>query len=494
MKPLASTALAGFFLATSCLGAVAAPATPEEAAQITQSLARYLGALAAGNQPALTVAPRGDSYAVTIDFGGLAGWMKSMGLDATVAPGKMPLTLARQPDGNWRVTQEGDFSLAYNSANQSGTFKVGGVKSSTLYNTTLQAVVSGTSDVAALSSNSKASPPKSASVESTRESHAIHSEVTGVAAGPGAVTATFSQTIHDTKQRVFISNPFGAEGTPPFHLEFALGEARGDGKIVAMRSPALLDLWAWLVAHPSKDAVRGGQSELKPLLRAALPVFDNLSASMDAKNVVVTALEGKNFGADEAKFEIGFSGAKADGAAREAFAAQGITIADGVLPTWAHGLSPREAALDLSASGYDLGRVANAAIDALDLEATTPIAPRDSAGMLSKLLPTGLARFKLATLRFANADYELSVNGEGTAGLGAKPVGALNIRLKGFDAVQKALAEGGKTDQNAAQASASLGLARALSKPGPDGSLVWEIAMSEDGKLSVNGNALGGGK
>jgi hypothetical protein len=291
-----------------------------------------------------------------------------------------------------------------------------------------------------------------------------------------------------------MSKPTGGSATPPLDVRVGLGETRADLKIEAARNDALLDLWAWLVAHPSFDAIRASQGELKPLLRAAIPLFDRFGAVVDAKKLSISAMEGKSLSADGARFELDLSGVTPRGSLREAISLTGLDIADGLLPPWAFALRPRDVAIDVAVSGYDPAGFANAFIDAFDLDAVQPLNPRDRGNVFGRLLPSGMLDLSVNKLRVAGPGYELVVEGSGRASVGGRPVGTLKVQLKGFDALQASLTEGAKTDATASQALAMLGVAKLMSRPGADGAMGWDLGLGPNGEATINGVQFGGKK
>ncbi len=493
MKYVFYPALTGLILFAPAIRAVAAPATPEEAAGIVRQFEKYFGPVAQGDHPLLTMAPAGDSYTASLDFSGLAAKASQSGLAFTVTPQPMTMKLTRQPDGKWRIIQADDFAFSYKSAGASGELKAEGVSSDSLFDPAPGAVISGRSDIRTLSMHSIDASGQGPAANVTRVSNGIHTEITGGASGPDSVTYAFVQTIQDTKQHISMGGSAGTPaGAPALDFELSLGAVKSEGRIEAIRNSALLDLWAWFVAHPSQEAIAGAQAELKPLLRSALPVFGHLDVSADVRDVAVTAMGGQHFAASEAVVGFGLNGAGQNGLLRETIALKGVALPAGLLPAWSVALTPKDVSADLSITGYDLARFAEAAIAAFNLESKPPIPANEGAGLVSKLLPDGLANMKLADFSISGAGYKISASGEANVGPGLKPLGSVTIRAMGLDAIQRAIADAAKTDKSAQQAVAMLGMARLLSKPGPDGSAQWALAMGADGKMTVNGNSLGG--
>ena len=54
-----------------------------------------------------------------------------------------------------------------------------------------------------------------------------------------------------------------------------------------LRIRALVDLWAFGVAHSDATALKAAQGELRDILRRALPLFDHLSQSGSVRDLAI---------------------------------------------------------------------------------------------------------------------------------------------------------------------------------------------------------------
>jgi hypothetical protein len=487
-------------IAAALLCSVAAPtfaadATPDGAARLANTFEKYFGKAVSGETPAMTVAPNGEAYTLTFHIDRFVDLLRKAGAPFSVAPSAWTFNIAPQPDGKWKTSYGAMPPLAVTTSDGAMTITIDGVAGGGVFDPALPGYLSDTANFASISSESTNSKPGGLALTMSRKSADIEGQLTGTMISPGVQSATYRQTIGATTQNMLIASPAKSDGvkTEPIAINVAIGATTTDVALESIRNRGILDLWAFAVAHPSKNAIRDSQVELKNLIRAALPLFDRIDGKADIKSISVTSPIGKvSVGA--ASVGLAMNGAVENGSFGEEIAATGIELPDGLLPPWAKDLSPRDVSLGVDVEGFDLARSAETIISALNLEFDPPLKPDVGGAALAKLLPRGALDVKLNGIRVANAAYEVTVDGALKVSPGAAPSGSGTVRAKGLDAVQKALAEGAKTDKNAANAVGALALARALAKAGPDGTSTWEIVMSPEGQLTVNGAPLGGGK
>lgn len=490
MSSVRKSLLAG----VACLGlasaARAADATPEEALSLTQTLQKYIGRSTNADHPLLKITPSGDHYDVAVDYADLLASARAFGLEATLSPSPLHFTMTKLPDGKWRVDHKSDLTLDYKAKDQSGSVKMDGMSSSTIVDANLEAPVSGTTDIATISAKSVATGPKGGGAEVTSVAHAAHMDIKGEAAGPGQINLALNQSLKDRAQHFDLQLPDGVSHA----FDLSVGDSAGKASFAAYRNKAVLDLWAWFVAHPSREEMRKDPATFKELLRGLGPLFDRVDADGAVKDVAVKADMGWKVAIANVSGGIGLNGAGATGDFHPHFALSGLVVPTEVMPPWSASLAPKDIAFDVDVTGYDLSRVTDAAIAAIDLDKDPMIAPSASADFINRLLPTGFATANIKAISISGAGYALNVAGQIRGGAGAMPTGSLTVTLKGFDTLRAAMTEGAKTDRFAAQAMAGLGVARAMAKDGPDGTLTWEIATANDGGLTVNGAPLGGGR
>lgn len=256
------------------------------------------------------------------------------------------------------------------------------------------------------------------------------------------------------------------------------------------RNRALLNLWAWFVVHPSADAVKSAQDELRPLLRAALPIFDRMDISGDAKKVSASFPAGR-FAIDNSALGFDLNGPGAPGSLTVKLSANGIDLSVDAMASWVRSLVPRDIAMEVNVSGYDLAKAMETIVANVDLGATPPLKPEVEASLRGDVLPSGTVLVRAVGVRLASDLYEVSMDGQIKAGPGVKPTGSMVMRAKGLEAVQGILAEAAKTDHTAQSSMIALATAEGFATVAADGGSTWEIVLGEDGQVTVNGHSLG---
>lgn len=457
----------------------AEPATPEGAAELTTMFQTYLGAV----DGVVLVEPGDESYTVTLDFAPLTAKIPQG--TATITP--MEFELADNGDGTWAMTQDQPFAMrvsvpgqlemdiAAESMTSEGTFdaalQVFTTSSSSFTNLTMTQVMT---DPAMGQQN-----VKYAIAEGSYDSTAAAS-----ASGEGVdTTSTFAASgVSET----FDLPPMG-EGAPPMSITFTADSYEGDGTMTGLRPDAFYKLLAFFVAHPAPEAISAAQADLKTILTDAGPIFDHLESEATVSAVKVTTPMG-DVTAEALGVTVEAGGLVEDGLFREAISVTGLALPAGLVPEWAVDLVPKDATLDFAASRFNLAAPAALFIAAMDLTKPEPVDEATGQQMLAALLPEGVVDVTLAPGSITAPIYGLTFEGAMSAGPASMPVGKATITATGATAVEQALTKA--PPEVGQQGAMMLGMAQAMAKPGENGALIWELEMTADGKMLVNGTDM----
>ncbi len=495
MKRVGFHALAGALLLSCAMPARALDATPAEAERLTHVFETYLGKAAPGESPLFSVIPNGASYRLQFNLQRVFAAFGAAGVKIAMTPTNWTYDLAPQADGKWRVTHGNDLTFDLTLPNMTETIKTEGLRGDGLYDPAIPGFVAYTGDAAKMTADAANSAPDGTRMVMSQSVEGIHQTLTGVMKSDGIESFTHVYTASKATQHIVFTPAVKTPGQTPaaVPIDVSYGALSSNAQIDGMRNRAITALWAWLVAHPSKEAVVAAQRDFKELARAALPVFERATAKADLKPLSVATPVG-TFSAGAATVGLTLAGAVAAGEFGESISFRDMVVPTALLPAWAKDMVPRDLDIDFNVGGFDAAAALATILDGMDLAATPPISKDVEASLEGKLLASGGVTVKIAKARVANAAYDISLDGQVRAGPAINPTGAGTVRAKGLDALQKSLTEAAKTDKNAQNALGGLAIARTLAKPGPDGTLVWEIAMGTDGQLTINGNAMGGGK
>ena len=460
-------------------GASAAPATSEQASAIKAAIERYVGGGTGGASP-VAVTPENDHYSVAIDLKQAFHVLERFGfaLDpATYAMSATPLE-----GGTWRVASSGvpritakhgdnSYSVIVNNAKFEGVFDpdvLGFQTSSFAYDSMSIAVVT----------------PQGGT--QTREINRGRQTSTGTTTGEGIASVQIAQHNDGFSQDVHLDVP-GPNGAPGL-LSLKSASETANLAVDDLHSRAITELWAFFVEHPDEEAIKASQTDLKNLLRKALPLFRQWSQGGSAEHLSIDSPFGA-FTAEHIGGQFKTTGLVQDGKIEADLHYDGATIPTGLVPGWAEGLVPTTAALQQSFAGFHLDTVGQQVIDGLsfdtpDLLSTETVQKlRESVGPLERMVAT------LGPSHFESKDLKLDLDGEVRL---TKPLPdfSVNIRASGLDQALQNIQARAEGDKNASQLIAVLVLAKGLGKAGTDGSLSWAVTKSGAGDVLINGLSL----
>ena len=466
--------------------ALAAAATAEEAQRLTGVFQTYLG-----TEPGVvTVTPSGEVYDVKIDFAPLIAKIKQPNFSAEVSP--VVMTLTDQGGGKWLVTQDSPLSYSAKIPGQLDmAVKIGALKSSAVFDQNISAFTSSTYDIADVVFDETVTTPEAMTMHVAYNVKAMHYETASTAAGADAVDTTFHAAMSGLTETIGI--PAGPPGGPPMNITVTAETGTQDGTIKGMKAQAIYRLIAWFVAHPSEEAIKAGQAELKSLVGAGLPLFENLTGTGALQNLSVTTPVGP-FGIASLGFDLGVNGVVADGMLHEGIRADGLTLPPGLVPPFATDLVPQSFALDFKVSDFNLADPARMLLDMIDLTVARPTTPEENLKLLTALLPKGAVEISMGPGKVTAKLYDVDFEGRMTAGPVGVPLGAATIRAKGLDDVMKALQAA--PPEMIGKAMPAIIAAKGMAKTEADGSLSWKIENTISGTVLVNGidvSKMGGG-
>ena len=476
-----STALPALFAASA---ACALPATPEGAAHLTAVFQTYLGTLAG----VVTVVPEGEVYTLTLDAAPLLAMAPAEAGSYAMTP--LVMVLTDNGDGTWGVTQDQALSL---TAALAGQFEIkldiAAMSSEGVFDEAMMAFATSTSEFSGVTLVEKITPPGEPPVDVTMAVASGTAESTATPNAEGGVDATTALIMTGFTQTMMMP-PMG-EGMPPMPITISVETQEQTGDMTGYRPEAFLGLIEWAVAHPSQAAMQADMAGLKAVIEGGLPFFETLTGSGTMTNITVGTPMGP-VGIAEASIEVDMNGVVEDGLFREAITLSGLTLPEGVLPPWSVPLLPSDLALDVTVSGFDLASPAAIMMALFDMPMGSEPDQAMQEAALAALLPAGAVEITLAPGSLSGVGYELTYEGDMTAGPMAMPAGSATVTLTGIDAIMAALQAA--PDDMKGQALPMIGMAQGMATRGPAGELVWEIDATTPGSLKVNGMDMMGGQ
>ena len=476
-----ATAIPALFAASA---ACAAPATPEGAAHLTEVFQTYLGTVAG----VVTVVPEGEVYTLTLDAGPLMAMAPAEAGTYAMTPLVMELT--DNGGGTWGVTQDQALSL---TAALAGAFEIkvdiAAISSEGVFDEALMAYATSSAEFSGVTVAEKITPTGQPPMDVTIAIASGTTESTGEANPEGGVDVATTLTMAGFTETMMMP-PMG-DGMPPMPITISVESQEQTGDLAGFRPEAFLGLIAWAVAHPSQEAMQADMAGLKAVIAGGLPFFETLTSSGTATNIAVQTPMGE-VGVASATIEVDINGVVKDGFFREAITLSGLTLPEGVLPPWSVPLLPSDLALDVSVSGFDLASPAAIMMALFDMPAGSEPDQAMQDAALAALLPDGAVDITLAPGGLSGTGYELTYEGDMTAGPMAMPAGSATLTLTGIDAVMAALQAA--PDDVKGQMLPMIGMAQGMATAGPAGELVWEIDATTPGSVKINGMDMMGGQ
>jgi hypothetical protein len=470
------TAFTLVILAGASAQALAA-ATAEEAARLTSVFQSYFGA----EPGVVTVTPEGDNYSAKLDFMPIFARIKDPNASASMSP--IVMTLSDQGGGKWKVTQDQQLDFQFKAEGvidmRAGA---GSLKSEGVFNEALGAFESSSTDVGQFGLQQKVRQGgATTSVDYTIA--AVHYETTMTGTGDAA-NGTVKMTFKDLRETVGM--PAAPDGSmPPMELSITSPSGAQDTTITGLKPRAVSELIAWFVSKPSVEAIKTDQAQLKDKLRAALPLFGNVSGTTTLDDLSVNTMMGV-FGMQKLDVLVDMNGVVENGALREKFSITGLKVPDMIVPPWASSLVPDNLTIDFKLADFNLAAPAKLVIDNFDLTQKPPLKPEIESQLLQALLPKGAVSVGLGASEIIAKIFDLKLEGSMTAGPMAMPAGQALVKLKGIDEVMAAL-QAAPPEMGMAQMAPMFIVAKGMAKAEPDGYLSWKVESTPTGSVLVNG-------
>ena len=450
------------------------PASPDGAQKLLSFFAVYFG-----KQAPVTVTPANPGYAVSFDLAALTAPLKTQGFSYDSA--LLKYRLIEQDDGAWRVEQSDIPPITVHSKDSTSSIAFTNAKTATVFDPAIAWWRSsmGSADKLSLEAHAPG-------VDETFEFNTMQMSGTGKATSDGLASAVMHQTFAGTKATIVATNKSDSDAKPTninVHSDAATIDIALDG----VKSRALLDLWAFVVAHPTRPEMAANEPALKTLLAAALASPVKLDETLALNKLAIETPQGP-VTIETAKFGGGGTGG-AVGAFEERFAADGLSLPATLVPAPFRDFAPTSFAIGFRASGFDVAAAAAEAIADIHLAGDGPeISEEDEAKIRGKLIgPDGIV-VDIAPSHILAPQLDLAFEGHVVYKDG-KPTGSFTVHMNNFDKTQAALKALGP--DAAKQIGPMLAMAKGLAKNDPDGSLVWVGELGPDGVMKVNGLPLG---
>lgn len=472
------------FAAAGAPALAAPPATQDQADTLKALFERYLGHPAAGQPGSVTVVPEGQSYRTTIDIKQMMRPLDGFGLSVEAAAQSMILT--PNDDGTWHTTSDAMAPIVMHVKDQTVTMRTSSYKFDGTYDPKLGIFT----DQSAAQDGSSVDQEAPTMSQHRRTGHSVLTEK-AVPADGGTATLDVHYGVTDTTAQIVMRPPApksddeAAPAASPVEFTYAVPTSALDVHIDKLPALKLLDLWAFLVAHPDREALKASQDDLRVLVKAALPLLGGLKESGSAEGLTVKTQLG-DFAARRFGASVDIVDPAGTGSVVSTLSVDGLSVPTASLPAWSTGFLPTSIDLRPSVTGLHLDEAARIFVDDFDLKGDG-LTPEQSTAIGHVAWP-GDGKLVLAPSRITSSLLDIKVEGEAT--IGPTPVGRVTVSATGLDKAIATLQDAAGSDPTAGQALTGLVTAKNLAKPNPDGSLVWVIEATAGNVVTVNGAPL----
>jgi hypothetical protein len=484
---LAGAALAA--LTSSGAAARDLPATPEGAAKITAFLTKYAGASPPGAPPSFTVTPEAGDYVVGADLGALSAPLRDLGV--SYDPAVVKYKVFEQDDGAWRVEQSEIPAITGHSKQKDVTVDTsilfGGFKSVFVIDPALSWLRSGQ-----FSADKTTVRARAPGVDEAFDFAAQQGQMSTTGAADGAVSSVFHQDIKSANMTIAIdpkaARPDANPDAKPVNIAASADAAAVSLSLDGVKPRPLLDLWAFLAAHPTRAQLAAEEPAFKTLMSAALAAQTTAAEEFGAKTLSVHTPQGE-FKFDGAKLALDVALAGPRSRFEQHLSVTNFALPPELLPQAYRDLVPTSFDLNVKLSGFDLTAAGEEAIaDAHLAGEDPPISNEDGAKISARLIGQNPLVIDIGASHIKAPLLDATFEGQ-IRYLRSKPTGKIILHMRDFDKSIAALKVLGPEAERKMVPVAAM--AKGLAKSEPDGTLTWVCEIGADSVMKVNGLPLG---
>ncbi len=405
-----SALLSGAALAAMVFAAAAKdlPGTPEGASKISAFVETYAGK-AAASPPALVVTPEASGYTIAIDIGALTAPLNAAGV--VDDPAVIKLMAFEQEDGTWRIEQSEMPSVSGHEsrgdARSDFVFAAKGYKAVASIDPALSWVRS-----QEVSADKIGVGVHGVGVNETVEVGPAQASLTSKAAPDGVVSTAIKETFGPFSLAMTIDpkaiKPDAKSDEKPFDISAQSEATTADVNLDGLKTRAMLDLWAFWVAHPTRPELAANEAAFKNLITAALAGGPSFLEDVGTKKLIVRTPQGP-FAFDEFKGGVGGAFAGPDSRLSERFAANGLTLPPGLVPEMYRDFIPTSFDVGVKVGGINLAAAAEEAVVDMHLSGDQPpISKDDKDKIFAKLVGDGPVVIDIAPSRIQAPELDLA--------------------------------------------------------------------------------------
>ncbi|WP_411032915.1 hypothetical protein [Shinella sp. BYT-45] len=232
-------------------------------------------------------------------------------------------------------------------------------------------------------------------------------------------------------------------------------------------------------------------ARLKDLLRACLPVFDNLTETIKASNVTVGTQKG-TFGAESVSYNLAMNGIAHSTRLGFGFGVERPKPPAGILPAAYEGAVPERATFKAAVPGLDLAGAVTYLIDHADFTRPEPLTEEQNKEIGRIVMPSGAMTVEFEEVSAVSPIYDVHLSGRMVVYPAQKDRRSadVTITMRDFDKTVAYLQENAAAVPQFGQAAFGLLMMKGLARDAGGGAQAWDLAVGEDGKVFINGRPL----
>ncbi|MCV3764822.1 hypothetical protein [Rhizobium sp. TRM95796] len=247
------------------------------------------------------------------------------------------------------------------------------------------------------------------------------------------------------------------------------------------------------------DLIKSGQqnltaeqnTRLKALIRANVPLVDNLVEDIHIRDVKVNA-SNMNFSAADIGYKLAFNGLKPDSRFEFEVSATDPTAPAGLLPPGTEGALPKSLSFGMAMRSLNLEGMMTYLADHADFTKDQPLTPQQSEELGKIVLPDGKMNFEFTNVAAKSDVYDIALTGtmQVDQAQSDKPNMNVDIVARDFDKTVKFLQDNAATVPEFGQGAFMALMMKGFGREQPDGSILWNVKMGADGEVFINGQAM----
>jgi hypothetical protein len=477
----AATAIA---LALSPIASRAAEINEAGAQKLLDSLTYYLPKGVA-DSGFLTVTPGSQRYELRMDFAAL---LKDVDPKTFTIEGLKPLSyyLTPQDDGLWKteLNDRLDVSGSFTADGKPSTFvyKIEKMTGDALFDPAVSFFRSSNAAYENIAITSQTGP-EMVDIAVAKASQDMRLE--NVANGRGDLVSNFS--LSGLSETINSPGPGG---------QVRIDAASMDGRVQMDKAglAPMRDIVVFvldLVKSGKKNLSAEESTKLKALIRANVPLVDNLVEDIHFRDVKVNA-SNMTFSAADIGYKIAFNGLKPDSRFEFEVSATDPTAPAGLLPPGTEGALPKSLSFGMAVRSLNLEGVMTYLADHADFTKDQPLTPQQSEELGKIVLPDGKMNFEFTNVAAKSDVYDIALTGtmQVDQAQSDKPNMNVDIVARDFDKTVKFLQDNAATVPEFGQGAFMALMMKGFGREQPDGSILWNVKMGADGQVFINGQAM----